>query len=58
MNRTYSFLTLLAVVAASIVFGMIVGGQVNAPKVAFAAPVATDGMRPCTELTPWAPETK
>lgn len=41
MNRTYSFLTLLAVVAGSIVFGMIVGGQVNAPKVAFAAPVAT-----------------
>jgi serine protease Do len=41
MNRTQSFLALLAVVAASIVFGMIVGGPVNAPPVVFAAPVAT-----------------
>lgn len=38
MNRTYSFLTLLAVVALSIVFGMVVGGRLNAPEIALAAP--------------------
>jgi len=38
MNRTYSFLALLVVVAISIVFGMVVGGRLNAPEIALAAP--------------------
>ena len=37
MNRTYSFLTLLIVVALSVVFGMVLGGKLNTPKVVFAA---------------------
>ena len=32
MNRRWSFLALLGVVAVSIVFGMIVGGRLNAPR--------------------------
>ncbi len=38
MKRSYGFLTLLGVVAVSIVFGMIVGGKLNAPRVVLAAP--------------------
>ena len=37
-NRGAGFLALLAVIAVSIVFGMILGGKLNAPKVVFAAP--------------------
>ena len=37
MNRTYSLVTVLAVVGVSIVFGMILGGKLNAPDVALAA---------------------
>jgi len=37
MNRKASFAALLAVVAVSIVFGMILGGRLNAPPVVHAA---------------------
>ena len=38
MNRTLGFSALLAVVGISIVFGMVVGGKLNAPQVALASP--------------------
>lgn len=38
MSRKASFAALLGVVAVSIVFGMIVGGRLNAPAVMYAAP--------------------
>jgi serine protease Do len=41
MSRKSSVLALLGVVAVSIVFGMIVGGRLNAPAVMHAAPAAT-----------------
>ena len=41
MSRSYGFFTLLAVVAISIVFGMVLGGRLNAPEVVFAAPADT-----------------
>ena len=37
MNRTYSLVTILAVVGISVVFGMVLGGKLNAPDVALAA---------------------
>ncbi len=37
-NRAYGFVALLAVISVSIVFGMILGGRLNAPQVVFAAP--------------------
>ena len=37
MNRKASFAALLAVVAVSIVFGMILGGKLNTPPVVHAA---------------------
>ena len=40
MNRRWSVAALFGVVAVSIVFGMIVGGRLNAPAVLHAAPVA------------------
>jgi serine protease Do len=43
MNKTYSFVTLLVVVALSIVFGMVLGGKLNTPKVVFAAPQTISG---------------
>jgi len=36
-DRRYSFLALLFVIGASVVFGMIVGGKLNAPQVVLAA---------------------
>lgn len=40
MNRRWSLAALFGVVAVSIVFGMIVGGRLNAPAVLHAAPPA------------------
>ena len=37
MNRTYSLVSVLAVIGVSIVFGMVLGGRLNAPDVALAA---------------------
>ena len=37
-NRTFGFASLLAVIAVSIVFGMLLGGRLNSPQTAFAAP--------------------
>ena len=37
MKRTYSFLTLLAVIGMSIVFGMVAGGFLNRPRIMYAA---------------------
>ena len=37
-NRTAGFASLLAVIGVSIVFGVILGGKLNAPHVVFAAP--------------------
>ena len=38
ISRTSQFVALLAVIGASIVFGMVVGGRLNAPQVVLAAP--------------------
>jgi serine protease Do len=38
MNRKWSFAWMLAVVGVSIVFGMVIGGKLNAPRVMLAAP--------------------
>ncbi len=46
MSRKSSVLALLGVVAVSIVFGMIVGGRLNAPAVMHAAPVAATAAFP------------
>src|SRR5262252_9016914 len=43
MNRKASFAALLGVVAVSIVFGMIVGGRLNAPRVMHAARETVSG---------------
>lgn len=37
MNGRFGFAALLAVIGASIVFGMVLGGRLNAPEAAFAA---------------------
>src|SRR6185503_18345397 len=37
MEKKYSFAALLAVIAISIVFGMVLGGRLNAPQGMFAA---------------------
>jgi len=59
MNRKASFAALLAVVAVSIVFGMILGGKLNAPPVVHAAretavapafPAAVDAGAPTVAL--------
>ena len=39
-NRGFQFLSLLAVIGVSIVFGVVVGGWLNAPRVVLAQPVA------------------
>jgi len=38
MQNRFGFTALLAVMGVSIVFGMIIGGKLNAPEVAFASP--------------------
>jgi serine protease Do len=37
-SRAYRFVALLAVIGVSIVFGMVIGGRLNAPQVVLAAP--------------------
>ena len=46
MSRKSSVLALLGVVAVSIVFGMIVGGRLNAPAVVYAAPAVAPAAFP------------
>jgi serine protease Do len=46
-NRAFGFAALLAVTAVSIVFGMILGGKLNAPPVMLAAPA-----EPAMQLAP------
>jgi len=46
-NRATGFVALLIVIGVSIVFGMVLGGRLSAPEVAFAA-----SKRPALELTP------
>ena len=41
MNRPFGFVALLAVIAVSIIFGMVIGGKLNAPQVMLAAPEVT-----------------
>ncbi len=41
-NRTFGVLTLLAVMGVSVVFGMILGGKLNAPNIVLAAPAAAE----------------
>ena len=52
MSRKSSVLALLGVVAVSIVFGMIVGGRLNAPAVLHAAPAAAKAAFPAATSTP------
>jgi serine protease Do len=40
-NRGLSFVSLLAVIGLSIIFGMVVGGRLNTPRTALAAPPQT-----------------
>ena len=42
-NRAAGFASLLAVIGVSIVFGMVLGGKLNAPHVVFAAPPESGG---------------
>ncbi len=51
MNRKWTFPLLLAVVGASIVCGMILGGRLNAPQIALAGrDVSTAGLAPAAAL--------
>ena len=52
MSRKSTVLALLGVVAVSIVFGMIVGGRLNAPAVMHAAPAATTAAFPAASSAP------
>jgi serine protease Do len=52
MNRKWSLAALLGVVAVSIVFGMIVGGRLNAPAVLHAAPPAKTAAFPAASSAP------
>jgi serine protease Do len=52
MSRKSSVLALLGVVAVSIVFGMIVGGRLNAPAVMHAAPAAAKATFPAATSAP------
>ena len=52
MSRKSSVAALLGVVAISIVFGMIVGGRLNAPAVMHAAPQAAPAAFPAATLAP------
>jgi len=49
-SRSMGFVSLLLVVAVSIVFGMLLGGRLNAPPVSYAAPsISLAASRPATE---------
>jgi serine protease Do len=50
-SKTLGFVSLLAVIGASIVFGMFIGGKLNAPQIALAA---QRGATPPLELAPAA----
>src|SRR5262245_47160271 len=52
MNRKWSLAALFGVVAVSIVFGMIVGGRLNAPAVLHAAPPAASAAFPAATSAP------
>ncbi len=52
MNRKSTFAALLAVVAISIIFGMVLGGRLNAPGVLHAAPKTASGVFPATTAEP------
>ena len=52
MSRKSSVVALLGVVAVSIVFGMIVGGRLNAPAVMHAAPAAATVAFPAVTSAP------
>ena len=52
MNQKSSVAALLGVVAVSIVFGMIVGGRLNAPAVMHAAPPAATAAFPAARSAP------
>ena len=46
INRAVGFASLLAVIGISIVFGMLLGGRLNAPQVVLAAPQSTLQLAP------------
>jgi len=50
-NRTFGFASLLAVVGVSIVFGMLLGGRLNAPETTFAAPYAGSSVQLAPAVT-------
>jgi serine protease Do len=52
MNRKSSVVALLGVVAVSVIFGMIVGGRLNAPAVMLAAPAAATAAFPAATSAP------
>lgn len=52
MSRKSSVLALLGVVAISIVFGMILGGRLNAPAVMHAAPAVVPTAFPAATSAP------
>jgi len=53
-SRGFRFAALLTVIGVSIVFGMIVGGRVNAPRVAMALPASAQGVGSPLQLAPAA----
>jgi len=48
INRAFGFASLLAVIGISIVFGMLIGGRLNAPQIMLAAPQAPLQLAPAT----------
>ena len=51
-QRPFPFLALLAVIGVSIVFGMLIGGKLNAPRVVLASPqTAPIQLAPATSRT-------
>lgn len=56
-HRAFGFAALLGVIGLSIVFGMILGGRLNAPHLMLAAPGSAGGLHlaPMTTATPAVP---
>jgi serine protease Do len=57
MKTRYTFAAVLAVMGVSIVFGMVLGGWLNAPPTALAAPALSSGAFPVAASPAGAPAT-
>ncbi|HEX6852255.1 MAG TPA: trypsin-like peptidase domain-containing protein [Candidatus Polarisedimenticolaceae bacterium] len=57
MKTRYTFAAVLAVMGVSIVFGMVLGGWLNAPRTALAAPALASGAFPVAAASTGSPAT-